>query len=104
MEHPTVSLPPDQTLTHEALERDLISVARATSGYPEAHLREIIAPLVQYLLREYGGERLPKITRARPEDEIVRAVQNGMPKREACRYFGVPPATLYRMLGRSKAA
>lgn len=97
--------PTDQRLSADALERDVISATVAITGYPEAHVRQFVGAAVQYLLREYGGERLPKVSRLRPELAIVNAVVEGrVSKRAACREFGIGKSKLYRLLREAKSA
>jgi hypothetical protein len=59
---------------------------------------QIAAPLAIYMLSEFGGERLPKITRAYPVASIQADAQR-MSMRAIRRKYNIGQATLYRLLG-----
>lgn len=84
--------------TVHVMVEDLISATVAATGYPAAHVRQFIEASMRYMLREYGGDRLPKITRSFPVEAIVAAVKSGKPTRAVCKEFGIGKSTLYRVL------
>ena len=92
-----------RTSAAEALIEDAVSAAVALTGYPTDHVRALVEPTVRYLMREYGGERLPRAPRVYPVEEIVAAVEAGTPRREVCRRYQLSASTLYRLLRESGA-
>ncbi len=83
----------------KAMVDDIVSATIAHTGYPEAHVRQFVEPAFAYMLREYGGDRLPKATRRGPPVEDIRsAAARGLSRRELCKRFRISAATLYRIL------
>ncbi|MGN6520499.1 MAG: hypothetical protein ACTHK2_13840 [Dokdonella sp.] len=79
---------------------DVVSATIAHTGYPEAHVRQFVEPALSYMLREYGGDRLPKATRRGPPAEDIRAAASrGVSKRELRKRFRIGKLTLDRILG-----
>lgn len=77
---------------------DVVSAIVAETGYPVTHVKQFVAPAMRYVLREYGGDRLPKVTRIYHEEAIIAAVRSGKPKRQVCRQFRIGTGTLYRIM------
>jgi hypothetical protein len=94
---------PRAVCTTQDLIDDAVSAAVAITGYPVDHVRAFIEPTVLYLLREYGGERLPKATRVYPVEEILKAVRAGVPRRTICRSYRIGTSTLYRLIEQANA-
>lgn len=90
--------------TAHAMVEDLISATVAATGYPASHVRQFIEASMKYMLREYGGDRLPKIARTHPVTDIVNAINHGTPKREVCKRFRIGSSTLYRILLAAESA
>lgn len=82
-----------------ALTEDLVSATVARTGYPPSHVRLLVEACVAYLLREYGGTRLPRPARLYPRAEILAAKAAGVPQAEICRKFAIGKSTLYRIVG-----
>jgi hypothetical protein len=83
----------------KSLLDDLVGATKAATGYHETHVRHFVEPAFEYLLREYGGERLPKIkSRSYPTDDILAALDRGLSKKEVCRRFRIARCTLYRII------
>lgn len=89
------------TRTAAGIIADVVSAVAAETGYPVPHVQQFVVPATRYLLREYGGDRLPKVTRTYPEADIRAAVDGGMSLRKVCRKFGIGTGTLYRILDAS---
>jgi hypothetical protein len=89
----------------KALLDDLISATKAATGYPEEHVRQFIEPAMSYLLREYGGDRLPKLEqKGYPVSDILAALSRGTSKREVCKRYRISRTTLFRIITQAIAA
>ena len=83
---------------------DLVSATKAATGYPEEHVRQFVEPATKYLLREYGGDRLPKLEhrRGHPIEDILDALSRGVAIPDVCKRYAISRATLYRLLAEAK--
>ena len=82
----------------ESLIEDVISATVAVTGYPVAHVRPFVEATMHYLLRQYGGDRLPKPRRQLPVADILAAVDRGTPMREVRRRYCLGSRTLARLI------
>ena len=89
----------DSTSQLNALQalRDEFERICIEAGLGKIIAAQIASPLAIYMLSEFGGERLPKITRAYPVAAIQADAQR-MSMRAIRRKYNIGQATLYRLL------
>ena len=81
-----------------ALIEDMVRAACAATGCSENIVRQFVEPAGRHLLREYGGERVPKLGKVYPISEIRGALDSGESLRNVCRRYDIGFSTLYRLL------